>query len=137
MVVGDPPPGAHGWRVEVGVFDVPQPPESRFVLLRNVALATSGDTFQRAEIGGRRYSHIVDPRTGIGLTDHGLVTVIAPSGMDADALSKVFSVLGADRAWLMARRYGVEVSLLRMPGDRVEKWSSPGFHRWLEPKATP
>lgn len=137
MVAGDPPPGVRGWRVEIGVFDAPQAPAPRFVLLKNAALATSGDTFQRAEIGGRRYSHIVDPRTGIGLTDHGLVTVIAPSGMDADALSKVFSVLGAERAWPIARQYGVQAILLRMPGDRIEEWQSPGFRRWLDPSATP
>lgn len=137
MVAGDPPPGALGWRVEVGVFDVAQAPAPQFVLLKNVALATSGDTFQRAEIGGRRYSHIVDPRTGIGLTDHGLVTVIAPTGMDADALSKVFSVLGAERAWPIARPYGVQAFMLRMPGDQIEEWHSPGFRRWVDPNATP
>lgn len=137
LVAGDPPPGVRGWRVEVGVFDAPQAPAPRFVLLKNVALATSGDTFQRAEIGGRRYSHIVDPRTGIGLTDHGLVTVIAPLGMDADALSKVFSVLGAERAWPIARPYGVQAFMLRMPGDTIQEWQSPGFRRWLDPNPTP
>ena len=137
IVVGDPPPGMPGWRVEVGVFDGPNPPPSRFVRLRNEALATSGDSFQRAEIGGRRYSHIVDPRTGIGLTDHSLVTVIAPTGMQADALSKVVGVLGAERGWPIARRHHAEVFVLRMPDAVVEQWKSPGFDRWVDSKAAP
>lgn len=129
IVVGQPPPGMPGWRIEVGVFDAPGAPSARFVRLRNEALATSGDTFQRAEIGGRRYSHIVDPRTGIGLTDHSLVTVIAPSGMQADALSKVISVLGAERGWPVARRRDAVVFSLRMPDGGIEEWQSPGFSR--------
>ncbi|MBL9173400.1 MAG: FAD:protein FMN transferase [Verrucomicrobiales bacterium] len=137
MVAGEPPPDARAWRVEIGVFDAPEAPAPRFVLLKNVALATSGDTFQRAEIGGRRYSHIVDPRTGIGLTDHGLVTVIGPTGMEVDALSKVFSVLGPERAWTLARPHGVQAFMLRMPGDRVEEWQSPGFGRWWAPGSAP
>jgi FAD:protein FMN transferase len=129
IVVGEPPPGKPGWRIEVGVFDAPGAPAARFVSLRNEALATSGDTFQRAEIGGRRYSHIVDPRTGIGLTDHSLVTVIAPSGMLADALSKVISVLGAEAGWPVARPRDAVVFSLRMPDGVIEEWQSPGFSR--------
>ena len=55
--------------------------------LKNAALATSGDLFQFVEIAGTRYSHIVDPRTGIGLTDHSQVTVIAQDCLTADALA--------------------------------------------------
>ena len=81
--------------VQLGCFSsIQNAPPPRSLSLSNIGLATSGDTFQRAEIGGVRYSHIVDPRTGIGLTDHSLVTVLAPTGMLADALSKVISVLG-------------------------------------------
>lgn len=137
MVVGTPPPGTRGWRVAVGVFDATNAPPVRYVLLRDEALATSGDSVQRAEIGGRRYSHIVDPRTGIGLTDHSLVTVIAGSGMQADALSKVISVLRVERGWPIAREADAEVLLVRMPAERIEEWSSPGFGRWLERSNVP
>ncbi|MBC8001817.1 MAG: FAD:protein FMN transferase, partial [Opitutaceae bacterium] len=80
MVAGDAPPRRKGWRVELPPLDAPNAPASRFVLIKNCALATSGDLFQRLEIDGKRYSHIVDPRTGIGLTDHSMVVVIAPTG---------------------------------------------------------
>lgn len=127
MVLGDPPPGQTGWLVEAGVFDTPDAPTRRFLSLSNTALATSGDSFQRAEIGGIRYSHIVDPRTGIGMTDHSLVTVIARSAMLADALSTAVSVLGPEAGPTLAARLGAEVWMLRKPGSRMEETRSKGF----------
>jgi FAD:protein FMN transferase len=135
MVAGDPPPGQPGWKVEVGVFDGPGAPAPRFVSLKRQALATSGDVFQRAEIGGVRYSHIVDPRTGIGLTDHSLVTMIGPEGMTVDALSKVVSVLGASKAFPILRGFhGVESLVMRAPAGRVETTETAGFRRWAWPQ---
>ncbi|MBN8246417.1 MAG: FAD:protein FMN transferase [Verrucomicrobia bacterium] len=133
MVAGDPPPGTVGWRIEVGVYDTAAAPPPMFVCLRNRALATSGDVFQRAEIGGRRYSHIVDPSTGIGLTDHSLVTVIAPTGMQADVLSTQLSVLGPSRGAALARTAGADFLLYRMSDETLERWRSRGFDRWLWP----
>jgi thiamine biosynthesis lipoprotein len=105
------------------------------VSLRHQALATSGDVFQRAEIGGVRYSHIVDPRTGIGLTDHSLVTLIGPEGMTVDALSKVVSVLGATKAFPVLRGFpGVESLVMRAPAGRIETTETAGFRRWAWPQ---
>ena len=64
------------------------------VPLANTALATSGDLHQFVEIGGVRYSHIVDPSTGMGLTHQLQVSVLAPTGTEADALASAVSVLG-------------------------------------------
>jgi thiamine biosynthesis lipoprotein len=65
--------------------------------LANRAISTSGDAEQFVEIGGVRYSHIVDPQTGLGLRDRLTATVIAPTGARADALATAVSVLGAKR----------------------------------------
>ncbi len=130
MAAGDAPPGTRGWRIEIAPLDVTNAPSARSVLLRNVALATSGDVFQRLEIGGRRYSHIVDPRTGVGLTDHSLVTVIARDGMTADALATAVSVLGPERgATLVAHTPGASTRVVRPVADKVETVESPGFAR--------
>lgn len=133
MVMGDPPPGQTGWRVEAGVFDTPEAPTRRLLHLANTALATSGDSFQRAEMGGVRYSHIVDPRTGIGMTDHSLVTVICPSAMLADALSTAVSVLGPTGGPDFAAHHGAEVWILRKPSSKVEETQSAGFPREQTP----
>jgi len=73
--------------------------------LSNAAVSSSGDTEQYVEICGRRYSHIVDPRTGLGLTDRIAVTVIAPNGVTSDGLSTAISVLGAKRGITLAHTY--------------------------------
>lgn len=137
MIVGEAPPGEAGWKVEAGVFDDPQSTTRRTLVLANTALATSGDTFQRAEIGGIRYSHIVDPRTGVGLTDHSLVTVIASSAMLADALSTTVSVMGPETGLVLARRRGAEVWILRKPGTVLEETRTPGFPQGQTPSIAP
>jgi FAD:protein FMN transferase len=133
IAVGDPPPGKKGWRIELPPLDVTNAPPARFVLLSHAALATSGDLFQRLEIGGKRYSHIVDPRTGIGLTDHSLVTVIAEDCMTADSLTKVVSVLGPEPgAVLVERTAGAVVRVVRKPGEQVEVYESRRFSRFYD-----
>jgi thiamine biosynthesis lipoprotein len=103
------------------------------VRLANAGLATSGDTFQRLEIEGKRYSHIVDPHTGIGLTDHSLVTVIAPSCMVADSLSKVVSVFGPEKGIKFIEACpGIEAEVARKPNDHIETRESKGFRRFYD-----
>jgi thiamine biosynthesis lipoprotein len=62
--------------------------------LERCGVAASGDTERFVEVDGVRYSHLLDPRTGLGLT-HGIeVTVIAPTATEADAWASAASVLG-------------------------------------------
>ena len=131
MAAGDAPPGADGWRIELAPLDATNAPAAEFVLLKNAALATSGDLFQHVEIDGVRYSHIVDPRTGIGLTDHSLVVVIAADGMTADALSTSVSVLGPELGLKFAESQGACVRIVRQPGPRIEVRASKCFGRFV------
>ena len=94
--LGAPPPDKPGWLIGIAPLERDAPP-SRCLWLSRLAIATSGDTWQYVEIGGRRYSHLVDPRTGLGLTDHSSVTVIAPNGITADGLASAVSVLGPEQ----------------------------------------
>lgn len=87
IVLGDPPPDRSGWDVEVPGIN-PGP-------LANVAVATSGTTEQYLEIAGVRYAHIIDPRTGLGLTTSRLASVVGPDPTVADALATALVVLGA------------------------------------------
>jgi thiamine biosynthesis lipoprotein len=130
MAAGEAPPGKAGWQIEIAPLDVTNAPPARYVHLRRCALATSGDLFQRFEFGGRRYSHIVDPHTGIGLTDHSLVTVIARDGMTADALSTAVSVLGPEAGIrLVERQHGAAVHIVRRLDAAVEERTSRRFPR--------
>lgn len=99
IVAGDPPPDRDGWTVALT--------DGAERLVANGAVSTSGDAEQFVEIGGVRYSHVIDARDGRPLTDGATATVLAPDGMTADALSTAVTVLDsaalaafiADRPW--------------------------------------
>ncbi len=97
IVVSDPPPGTTGWRIGIASLREPEAAPQHFATLSNCSISTSGDAYQFVELGGQRYSHIVDPKTGLGLTERCSVTVIAPDGITADALATAVSVLGPER----------------------------------------
>lgn len=119
--VGTPPPGRKGWRVAAEAFG-----ETVEVLeLADAAISTSGDSEQYVEIGGVRYSHIVDPRTGLGLTKRLAVTVIADRSVDADALATALSVAGPAAAGrLLPPRARAIVTPLGEPPTRLGDWPS-------------
>ena len=85
--VGTPPPGTEGWKIAK---------DNETVLLKNRAMATSGGRFQFVEIEGVRYAHIVNPKTGLGITEPYTVHVTAPTAMEADALATAVSILGKE-----------------------------------------
>ena len=104
------------------------------MLLANAGLATSGDLFQRLEIDGKRYSHIVDPRTGIGLTDHSLVTVIARDCVTADSLATAVSVLGPEKGIrAIENTKDAAARFVRMPAQEVQVSESSRFRKYYQP----
>ena len=112
--LGDPPPGKSGWTV--GVRTLEKDKTSGQVALSNCAVSTSGDLQQAVEIDGVRYAHIIDPKTGLGLTKHLAVTVIAPDSTTSDALATAACVAGADQAESMAKACGAtEVRVAKAP----------------------
>jgi len=97
------PPGTAGWRIELDPLgrrgtraDGAEPPAPQVLSLVDAAITTSGDAFQAVEIDGVRYSHIVDPRTGLGVIGSTGVTVIAADATTADALATTLSILGPE-----------------------------------------
>ena len=94
IVVGDPPPGRRGWTIEVPGASTRF--RTRASALANAALSTSGAIVQFVEIDGTRYSHVVDPRTGLGLTNGFAAHVIAENAATADAIATALTVLGPE-----------------------------------------
>jgi thiamine biosynthesis lipoprotein len=97
IAVGDAPPGRSGWGIGIASIDSPDNGLTKALLLKNAAVSTSGDTEQFVEIDGIRYSHIVNPATGRGLTERIGVTIIARNATTTDALATAVSVMGAER----------------------------------------
>jgi thiamine biosynthesis lipoprotein len=92
ILVSAAPPGKEGWMVEIVAETEGE--DGKIIPLTDAAISTSGDLEQYVTIGGKRYSHVVDPRTGIGTTDRALVTVIAPDGLTTDTLATAGCVMG-------------------------------------------
>ncbi len=96
------------------------------ILVRDRAVATSGNYRRGFEIGGRHYSHIVDPRTGMPVEDVVSATVVAPAAVDAGALATAFSVLAPQESRKLAESIpGAEYLIIRRNGSRI---ASPGWH---------
>ncbi|MBI1967154.1 MAG: FAD:protein FMN transferase [Gemmatimonadetes bacterium] len=113
ILVGDAPPGEPGWRIAVPGAGPAL--AARAAALANAAVATSGDTEQFVVIDGVRYSHIVDPRTGLGLTNRLQSAVVAPDGITADGLATALTVLGEERAAPLLQAFpGVAADIRRL-----------------------
>ncbi|MFN7628387.1 MAG: FAD:protein FMN transferase [Pirellula sp.] len=95
--LGSPPPEAQGWTIEIAGIGKNSPPLCKR-LLHSCAITTSGDLNQFIEIDGRRYSHLIDPITGIPLERRQSATVIAATAIDADAGATALCLLGMENA---------------------------------------
>jgi len=114
IVVGDPPPGRAGWRVAVPGGG--EAVRGRAGALAHAALSLSGDTEQYVIVAGVRYSHVVDPRTGVGLTSRRQAAVVAEDGLTADGLATALTVLDDARGAELLHAYpGVVAEVRRVP----------------------
>ena len=121
VVLTGPPPGSEGWNITISNGS----DSLKTMALSNVALATSGPTYRYMEYKGIRYSHIVDPKTGIGLLFHVRTTVISPDGTVADALATAFSVAGIEKSKKIIARFPKStVWLVEKQDDRVADWNT-------------
>ena len=98
ILLGDSPRGKDGWRIEIGGSAHPDLPA---LTISNTAVATSGDFEQSIILGGKTFSHLINPFTGLGLTSQSQVTVVAPTAMEADSLASACLVLGPIKGFNM------------------------------------
>lgn len=98
IAIGDAPPGKRGWKV--GIEQLGGAPNElvRSVILHNAGISTSGGTEQFVEINGVRYSHIIDPATGLGMTNRIQTTIIGPNATITDGLDTPTAIMGVKRA---------------------------------------
>ena len=82
--LGSPPPGRSGWAVGIRTLGANV---EQVMHVANCAVSTSGDIERYVDIEGTRYSHIIDPDTGIGLTRRIAATVVAPTAVQSDPLA--------------------------------------------------
>jgi FAD:protein FMN transferase len=132
--LGDPPPQRPGWRIGVAPPTVGSKPR-QYLSLSRCALSTSGDMWQYVVINGTRYSHLIDPRTGMALSDHCSVTVVGPDGLGTDGLSCAVAILGVEKGFDLVEKTPAAAALIvRMIDGKAKAYESK---RWKELVTSP
>jgi len=132
-VEGNSPRG-DAWRIAI---ERPEPGSrgtlQAALLVTDTGIATSGDYRNFFEHGGRRYSHLIDPRSGYPVQhDVVSVTVVHGSAMMADAWATALTVLGSEEAMALAESRQLAVYLLKRSGKDLEVMTSTAMRQWLQ-----
>ena len=136
IVTGEPP-AANGWIIGINAPGEKQRLLSIYLSLENNSVATSGDLYQYMEWQGKRYSHIIDPHTGIGLTRRRNVTAIAPDGTTADWLATACSILSWRQSLKLIKKIpGAALLVTETKRDRIIQKTSVNFKHYLLSDAT-
>ena len=93
---GNPPPGKDGWNIVMENIGN----DKAVIQLKNGSIATSGDLYRFIQIDSIKYGHIIDPRTGYGLTAPRTVTIQTGSCTEADVLASALSIWGPEDGFL-------------------------------------
>lgn len=118
------PPGEPHWIVQL---EDPRKEGQRVSIpLRDAALSTSGNYENFFEVNGRRYSHILNPRTGLPVEGIAACTVIAPTCAESDAWATALFVLGVDQSLerfgpTHAMRFTIPSTENKTPGWRIHQ----------------
>lgn len=114
--VGNPPPNEKGWKIAQS---------GKTILMSNTALATSGGQFQVVVLNGVRYAHIIDPKTGLGISgerSQQTIHITAPTAMEADILASAVAVLGKEKGnSLLATLPNVSMKIVPLENPHSEK----------------
>jgi len=130
--VSGAPPGKGGWTIAIQSPAESGPRGNVSLILHDCGVSTSGDTEQFVEIRGARYSHIVDPKTGLGVQHSASVTVIAPDGTSADALATSLSVLPPKQGLKVAEsQAGVAALIVTRSGRELRSYVSRRMQSYL------
>jgi thiamine biosynthesis lipoprotein len=132
MVAFGMPPQKKGWTIGINVPAQQEKLLERKLVLTNKAVATSGDAFQYMLHEGKKYAHIIDARTGYGVTFQRNVTVVAPTATTADWLATACSILTLDQVKILAKKYKSEVLITTLQNGRIHKLSFGKFDSYLE-----
>jgi thiamine biosynthesis lipoprotein len=133
IVTAAPPPGKAGWLIGINAPEEKEAILPQLLLLKQKSVASSGDIYRYVEINGKRYSHMVDPANGVGLTRRKNVTAIADDGCTADWLSTACSVLSTRKAMKLIRKIpGAALLITEKRRGRIRMRSSAHFKNYLQ-----
>ncbi len=134
IVTGQSPPGKQGWLIGINAPEEREAILPRLLLLKEISVATSGDIYQYVKFNGTRYSHIVNPKTGIGITRRRNVTAIAADGTTADWLATACSILSVRKSFKLINGIPGAALLIteRKKNGKIIEKSSANFRNYLK-----
>jgi len=128
VALGAAPSDQAGWRVAIDTPDTGTGKRPCVLMLHDSAVSTSGNSRQFVEVNGKRYSHIIDPSTGLGLEGAASTTVIARDSTTADALATALSIMPVGDGMRLADSLAyVAVYWVRQAGNGWKGYASRGF----------
>jgi len=132
IVVSDPPPAKEGWTIAINLPESENETWNKQLELKNFAVSTSGDVYRYLVYNGKRYSHIIDPRTGYGITTQRNVTVIAKDGATADWLATACSILSIKRALRLVQKEHAVLFIATLKNEKIVVHKSKNFDRFFQ-----
>jgi thiamine biosynthesis lipoprotein len=134
IVVSDPPPGKQGWTIAINLPESENEIWDKKLELKNFAVSTSGDVYRYTIHNGIKYSHIIDPQTGYGVTSQRNVTVINKYGTDADWLATACSILPIKKALKLAKKEHAAIFIATLKNEKTITFKSKNFDRFFQSK---
>ncbi len=133
IVMSSSPLNSKGWLVGVNIPETTDDLLSKKLQLANISVATSGDVYQFIVKNGVKYSHIIDPKTGYGVTSLRNVTVIAPSGSTADWLATACSILPMPLAKKLAQENHAQLLITTLQKGKIKYYNTASFNKYWAP----
>lgn len=134
IATGDAPPAKDGWTIGINLPESENDVWEKKLQLKNFAVSTSGDVYRYILHEGKKYSHIVDPRTGYGVTSQRNVTVITRVGTNADWLATACSILPIKKALALAKKEHAAVFIATLNNEKIVTHQSKGFDKFFQKK---
>ena len=103
--------------------------------LTDAAVATSGGYRRFALIDGKKYSHIIDTKTGYSSDQLASVTIISKNAIDADALATAVSVMGAEKGLALIEKLPQTEAILIPSHPKLQLIKTSGAEKYIKQDA--
>jgi thiamine biosynthesis lipoprotein len=132
IVMSGPPLNQKGWLIGVNLPETTDQLLNKKLQLSNCSVATSGDVFQFIEYKGVKYSHIINPLTGYGVTNLRNVTIVAKTGATADWLATACSILPIKEAKQLAISHQAALLITTLKNGKLVFEATPSFKNYWQ-----
>ena len=132
IVMSGAPLNQQGWLIGVNLPETTDQLLNKKLQLSNCSVATSGDVFQFIEYKGVKYSHIINPLTGYGVTNLRNVTIVAKTGATADWLATACSILPIKEAKQLAISHQAALLITTLKNGKLVFEATPNFKNYWQ-----